>query len=65
LAECFGKSEALQENCNQLTVEVVENQVTTKNATEIEKLYRIIDQYNLYGKIRWLECLTKPVRFTE
>jgi len=23
---------------------------------EIEKLYRIIDQYNLYGKIRWLEC---------
>jgi len=23
---------------------------------EIEKLYRIIDQYNLYGKIRWLGC---------
>lgn len=57
LTECFGKSEALQENCNLILVAGklrVEESGDNEERDEIEKLYRIIDQYNLYGKIRWL-----------
>jgi len=32
----------------------VEESGDNEERDEIEKLYRIIDQYNLYGKIRWL-----------
>jgi len=59
LAECFGKSEALQEICSLILVAGklrVEESGDNEERDEIEKLYRIIDQYNLYGKIRWLEC---------
>jgi sucrose synthase len=57
LAECFGKSEALQERCNLILVAgKLRTSDTTdqEEASEIEKLYGVIDQYNLYGKIRWL-----------
>jgi sucrose synthase len=57
LAECFGKSEALQANCNLILVAGklrVEESTDREEIGEIEKLYHIIDQYNLYGKIRWL-----------
>lgn len=57
LAECFGKSEALQENCNLILVAGklrVEESGDNEERDEIEKLYRVIEQYNLYGKIRWL-----------
>ncbi|BAY92720.1 MULTISPECIES: sucrose synthase [unclassified Tolypothrix] len=57
LAECFGKSEELQQHCNLILVAGklrVEDSSDYEEATEIEKLYRIIDQYNLHGKIRWL-----------
>ncbi|HIK12541.1 MAG TPA: sucrose synthase [Oscillatoriaceae cyanobacterium M33_DOE_052] len=57
LAECFGKSEALQERCNLILVAGklrTEESTDAEEIAEIEKLYRIIDQYQLYGKIRWL-----------
>lgn len=57
LAECFGKSPALQEHCNLILVAGklrVEESGDNEERDEIEKLYRIIEQYNLYGKIRWL-----------
>lgn len=57
LAECFGKSEALQEHCNLIVIAGklrVEESDDNEEKDEIVKLYRIIDQYNLHGKIRWL-----------
>ena len=57
LAECFGKSEALQEQCNLILIAGklrTEDSTDREEISEIEKLYHIIDQYNLQGKIRWL-----------
>lgn len=59
LAECFGKSEVLQEHCNLILIAGklrVEESDDNEERDEIVKLYQIIDQYNLHGKIRWLEC---------
>ncbi|BAY59956.1 sucrose synthase [Calothrix brevissima NIES-22] len=57
LAECFGKSPELQEHCNLILVAGklrVEESGDNEEKDEIIKLYQIIDQYNLHGKIRWL-----------
>ncbi|BAY98533.1 sucrose synthase [Tolypothrix tenuis PCC 7101] len=57
LAECFGKSPELQEHCNLILVAGklrVEESSDNEEKEEIVKLYHIIDQYNLHGKIRWL-----------
>jgi sucrose synthase len=57
LAECFGKSQQLQEHCNLILVAGklrLEDSEDNEERDEIEKLYRVIEQYNLYGKIRWL-----------
>ena len=57
LAECFGKSQELQERCNLILVAGklrVEESGDNEERDEIIKLYRIIEQYNLQGKIRWL-----------
>jgi len=57
LAECFGKSPELQEHCNLILVAGklrVEESGDNEERDEIEKLYGIIDQYNLHGKFRWL-----------
>ncbi|WP_445299462.1 MULTISPECIES: glycosyltransferase [unclassified Microcoleus] len=57
LAELFGKSQELQEKCNLILVAGklrVEETEDYEEAEEIKKLYAIIDQYNLHGKIRWL-----------
>ncbi|MEG5041820.1 MULTISPECIES: sucrose synthase [unclassified Microcoleus] len=57
LAELFGKSPELQEKCNLILVAGklrVEETEDYEEAEEIKKLYAIIDQYNLHGKIRWL-----------
>jgi len=57
LVECFGKSPALQERCNLILVAGklrTEDTTDHEEASEIEKLYGIIHQYNLHGKIRWL-----------
>ncbi|MFP4006622.1 MAG: sucrose synthase [Spirulinaceae cyanobacterium] len=57
LMECFGKSPQLQEHCNLI---LVAGKIHTHESTdneereEIEKMYRLIEQYNLYNKIRWL-----------
>lgn len=57
LVECFGKSAALQEHCNLILVAGklrVEESDDNEEKDEIVKLYRMIEQYNLQGKIRWL-----------
>lgn len=57
LAECFGKNQELQEHCNLILVAGklrVEESGDNEERDEIVKLYNIINQYNLHGKIRWL-----------
>ncbi|MDZ7959040.1 MAG: sucrose synthase [Aulosira sp. DedQUE10] len=57
LAECFGKSQALQEHCNLfiLTGKLHRSKAANaEEAAEIQKLHDIIDQYHLHGHIRWL-----------
>jgi sucrose synthase len=57
LAECFGRSEELKEHCNLILVAgklSVSESTDSEEKEEIEKLYRLIDQYHLHGKIRWL-----------
>jgi sucrose synthase len=57
LATCFGASKELQEKCNLILVAGnlrVEDSTDREETIEIEKLYQIIDEYNLHGKIRWL-----------
>lgn len=57
LAECFGKSQELQERCNLILVTGKVRPEEAKDSEErgeIEKLQQIIDQYNLHGKVRWL-----------
>ena len=57
LAECFGQSAELQAHCNLILVAGklrVEESGDNEERDEIIKLYQIIDQYNLHGKIRWL-----------
>lgn len=57
LAECFGMSKALQERCNLILVAGklrAEESNDQEEINEIHKLYQIIDQYDLHGKIRWL-----------
>ncbi|UKO99734.1 sucrose synthase [Nostoc sp. UHCC 0870] len=57
LAECFGQSKELQEHCNLILIAGklrVEESDDNEERDEIVKLYHIIDEYNLHGKIRWL-----------
>ena len=57
LVECFGRSPQLQEHCNLILIAGKINvSETTDNEEkdEIEKMYRLIEEYNLQGKIRWL-----------
>jgi sucrose synthase len=57
LTECFGKSKDLQEQCNLIFVAGklrTEDSTDNEEREEIVKLYRLIDEYNLHGKVRWL-----------
>ncbi|MGF1498216.1 MAG: sucrose synthase [Elainellaceae cyanobacterium] len=57
LAECFGRSEELQERCNLILVAGklrTEESGDREEIAEIQKLYHIIDEHNLHGKVRWL-----------
>ncbi|MBD0265388.1 MAG: sucrose synthase [Tolypothrix sp. Co-bin9] len=57
LAECFGQSKELQEHFNLILIAGklrVEESDDNEERDEIIKLYNIIEQYNLQGKIRWL-----------
>jgi len=57
LVECFGQSQELQEHCNLILVTTKLHRseaINPEEDLEIEKIDRIIQQYNLQGKIRWL-----------
>ncbi len=57
LAECFGRSRELQQRCNLILVagKLYAHETTdSEERKEIEKMYQIIDKYELHGKIRWL-----------
>ncbi len=57
LATCFGQSQALQQHCNLILVAGKlrpDESQDHEEISEIKKLYQIIHQYNLQGKIRWL-----------
>jgi sucrose synthase len=57
LAECFGQSSALREKYNLILVAGKLRTADTtdhEEASEIEKLYQLIENYQLHGKIRWL-----------
>ncbi|MEH2259636.1 sucrose synthase [Nostoc sp.] len=57
LAECFGQSQPLQEHCNLILLsgKLHPHEATNpEEAEEIQKLHDIIDQYHLYGNIRWI-----------
>ena len=57
LVECFGRSEELQQHCNLILIAGklrTEDSSDPEEVSEIQKLYQLIEQYNLYGKIRWL-----------
>ncbi|MEH2082024.1 MAG: sucrose synthase [Nostoc sp.] len=57
LAECFGQSQPLQEHCNLILLsgKLHPHEATNpEEAEEIQKLHYIIDQYHLYGNIRWI-----------
>ncbi len=57
LVQCFGESQELQERCNLILIAGklrVEDSSDKEEADEIVKLYRLIEQYNLYDKMRWL-----------
>ncbi|MCY7394441.1 MAG: glycosyltransferase, partial [Leptolyngbyaceae cyanobacterium CAN_BIN12] len=57
LAECFGKSKALQARCNLIFLTnavFVTESVNPEEARAIAQLNQVIDRYHLHGKIRWL-----------
>ncbi|WP_375472898.1 sucrose synthase [uncultured Nostoc sp.] len=57
LAECFGQSQPLQEHCNLILLsgKLHPHEATNpEEAEEIQKLHDIIEQYHLYGNIRWI-----------
>ncbi|MEO0406513.1 MAG: sucrose synthase [Cyanobacteria bacterium P01_A01_bin.135] len=57
LAECFGQSKELQERCNLILIAGklrAEESGDREELAEMEKLYRIIDEYGIYENIRWL-----------
>ena len=57
LAECFGRSEALQARCNLIFLTNALDETGVANPEEaqaIAQLDRVIDQYHLHGHIRWL-----------
>lgn len=57
LAECFGKSKELQDRCNLILIAGklrTDDSTDHEEVSEIEKLYQIIEEYELNGKIRWL-----------
>ncbi|NDJ18292.1 sucrose synthase [Myxacorys almedinensis] len=57
LVEAYGKSEELQKRCNLILIAGklrTEDSTDHEEISEIEKLYGLIEQYRLHGKIRWL-----------
>jgi sucrose synthase len=56
LVECFGESKELQEKCNLIVIAgklLVSDAFDHEEREDIEKIYYLIDRYDLYHKIRW------------
>lgn len=64
LVECFGKSQALQKQCNLIIVTNklhLSEATNSEEATELERIHNLINQYNLQSQIRWVGMrLPKP-----
>ncbi|MCP6758077.1 MAG: sucrose synthase [Fischerella sp. CENA71] len=64
LVECFGQSQELQKQCNLILVTNklhLSEATNSQEAAELEKIYNLINQYNLHGQIRWIGMrLPKP-----
>ncbi|RAM53020.1 MAG: sucrose synthase [Hapalosiphonaceae cyanobacterium JJU2] len=64
LVECFGQSQGLRKQCNLILVTNklhLSEATNSKEATELEKIHNLINQYNLYSQIRWVGMrLPKP-----
>ena len=57
LVECFGRSPELQERCNLILIAGklrVDQSADREEITGIETIHHLIEEYNLYGKFRWL-----------
>ncbi|MBK1986262.1 sucrose synthase [Sphaerospermopsis aphanizomenoides BCCUSP55] len=57
LTECFGKNQELQTRCNLILLSsklYADEATDLEEAREIQKLHNLINEYHLYGKIRWL-----------
>ena len=57
LIEAYGMSDKLKENCNLIVAAGatrVEESGDEEEKSEIEKVYRLLDQYNLHDHIRWI-----------
>lgn len=65
LVECYGKNAKLRELAN-LVVVAGYNDVKKSNdreeIAEIEKMHRLIQEYNLRGQFRWIASQTNRVR---
>jgi sucrose synthase len=62
LIEAFGMSEKVQQAYNLIfaagTIHI-EDSKDMEERNEISKAYRLIEQYNLYGNVRWLPSINK------
>ncbi len=62
LVEAFGMDERLRETCNLVfaagTIHEEESE-DREEQEEIRKTYRLIDQYDLHGSVRWLPSINK------
>ncbi len=58
LVEAFGKSRELRDSCNIIVVAGHVDRARSKDREEqeqIDKMYALVEKYNLEGSIRWLE----------
>jgi sucrose synthase len=68
LFEWFGQSQALRECCNLVLVTNklhAAEALTPEEAQEIERLYTLVDQYQLQGQIRWIGIQLKGDEMSE
>jgi len=57
LVEAYGQSPELQERCNLIVIAGKirsEDTNDAEEAAEIEKMHNLMNQYNLWGKMRWI-----------
>ncbi len=62
LVEAFGMNEFLKNNCNLIIAAGVINRDASHDQEEVEeidRMYSLVEQYGLNGKIRWLPAVDK------